>query len=192
MPQLSRDGDDLGANDELIAFKDEGEQEEKPNVSSERDLDDVKSSLVNESETTSSSDSEADRRRKPHPDAESRARYGQVIEEELRKQQSAGLYQPSPYVGYPFFMIPDLGNLCSPYLTNGALSSSGRTKVELVNYIDSLYRPLGHLMTCCLFHPSIHLCGCLFSKRSLCLPLSLLGLLGVFIEEEEEEMCLAI
>ncbi|XP_047229142.1 transcription factor 7-like 1-A isoform X2 [Girardinichthys multiradiatus] len=127
MPQLSRDGDDLGANDELIAFKDEGEQEEKPNVSSERDLDDVKSSLVNESETTSSSDSEADRRRKPHPDAESRARYGQVIEEEMRKQQSAGFYQPSPYVGYPFFMIPDLGNLCSPYLTNGALSSSGRT-----------------------------------------------------------------
>jgi len=58
MPQLSRDGDDLGANDELIAFKDEGEQEEKRNVSAERDLDDVKSSLVNESETNSSSDSE--------------------------------------------------------------------------------------------------------------------------------------
>lgn len=57
MPQLTgADGDDLGANDELIAFKDEGEQEEKRNVSSERDLDDVKSSLVNESE--SSSDSE--------------------------------------------------------------------------------------------------------------------------------------
>lgn len=52
---LASDGD-LGANDELIAFKDEGEQEEKRNVSSERDLDDVKSSLVNESE--SSSDSE--------------------------------------------------------------------------------------------------------------------------------------
>lgn len=51
-------GDDLGANDELIAFKDEGEQEEKRNVSAERDLDDVKSSLVNESETNSSSDSE--------------------------------------------------------------------------------------------------------------------------------------
>lgn len=57
MPQLNGgDGDDLGANDELIAFKDEGEQEEKRNVSAERDLDDVKSSLVNESE--SSSDSE--------------------------------------------------------------------------------------------------------------------------------------
>lgn len=59
MPQLNgEDGDDLGASDELIAFKDEGEREEKRNVSAERDLDDVKSSLVNESETNSSSDSE--------------------------------------------------------------------------------------------------------------------------------------
>ena len=45
----------------------------------------------------------------------------------LRKQQDAGLFQPSPYVGYPFFMIPDLGNLCNPYLANGALTSSART-----------------------------------------------------------------
>lgn len=59
MPQLNGgDGDDLGANDELIAFKDEGEQEEKRNASAERDLDDVKSSLVNESESNNSSDSE--------------------------------------------------------------------------------------------------------------------------------------
>lgn len=65
MPQLNGGGgDDLGANDELISFKDEGEQEEKisENVSSERDLDDVKSSLVNESENnSSSSDSEVSR-----------------------------------------------------------------------------------------------------------------------------------
>ncbi|EDL01743.1 transcription factor 7-like 2, T-cell specific, HMG-box, isoform CRA_d [Mus musculus] len=63
MPQLNGGGgDDLGANDELISFKDEGEQEEKnsENSSAERDLADVKSSLVNESETNqnSSSDSE--------------------------------------------------------------------------------------------------------------------------------------
>lgn len=62
MPQLNGGGgDDLGANDELISFKDEGEQEEKTSehVSAERDLDDVKSSLVNESENnSSSSDSE--------------------------------------------------------------------------------------------------------------------------------------
>nr|2GL7_B Chain B, Transcription factor 7-like 2 [Homo sapiens]2GL7_E Chain E, Transcription factor 7-like 2 [Homo sapiens] len=53
MPQLNGGGgDDLGANDELISFKDEGEQEEKSseNSSAERDLADVKSSLVNESE----------------------------------------------------------------------------------------------------------------------------------------------
>ncbi|TKS89682.1 Transcription factor 7-like 1 HMG box transcription factor 3 [Collichthys lucidus] len=66
MPQLNGGGgDDLGANDEMISFKDEGEQEEKisENSSAERDLADVKSSLVNESETNqnSSSDSEPQR-----------------------------------------------------------------------------------------------------------------------------------
>ncbi|KAI9535757.1 Transcription factor 7-like 1-A, partial [Dissostichus eleginoides] len=111
---LASDGD-LGANDELIAFKDEGEQEEKRNVSSERDLDDVKSSLVNESE--SSSDSEADRRPRTNPDPQSRARHSHLFEEALRRQQD-GLFSAAPYVGYPFFMIPDLGNLCSPYLAN--------------------------------------------------------------------------
>lgn len=127
MPQMnSADGDDLGASDELIAFKDEGEQEEKRNVLSERDLDDVKSSLVNESETNSSSDSEQiDRRPKPREDLESRARQSQLFQEALRRQDG-GLFQPSPYAGYPFFMIPDLGNLCSPYLANGALTPSAR------------------------------------------------------------------
>ncbi|NXF61164.1 TF7L2 factor, partial [Ciccaba nigrolineata] len=67
MPQLNGGGgDDLGANDELISFKDEGEQEEKisENSSAERDLADVKSSLVNESETNqnSSSDSEGEKK----------------------------------------------------------------------------------------------------------------------------------
>uniref|UniRef100_A0A3B3UHG3 Transcription factor 7 like 1a n=1 Tax=Poecilia latipinna TaxID=48699 RepID=A0A3B3UHG3_9TELE len=144
MPQLGRDGDDLGANDELIAFKDEGEQEEKPNVSSERDLDDVKSSLVNESETTNSSDSEADRRPKPHPDVESRARHGQLFQEGPRKQHDTGLFQPSPYVGYPFFMISDLGNLCSPYLTNGALAPTGRTVSQHQTLIGILMATLLH------------------------------------------------
>lgn len=70
MPQLNGGGgDDLGANDEMIAFKDEGEQEEKisENSSAERDLADVKSSLVNESETNqnSSSDSEVSYRLPP-------------------------------------------------------------------------------------------------------------------------------
>lgn len=56
MPQLSSGGgDDQGANDEMISFKDEGEQDEKiqENAFTERDLADLKSSLVNESETSS-------------------------------------------------------------------------------------------------------------------------------------------
>ena len=62
-PPLKRGGGGgRGVNDELISFKDEGEQEEKSSEisSAERDLADVKSSLVNESETNqnSSSDSE--------------------------------------------------------------------------------------------------------------------------------------
>ncbi|KAH0626341.1 hypothetical protein JD844_001277 [Phrynosoma platyrhinos] len=55
MPQLnSGGGDNLGANDEIVAFKDEGkEQEEKSQASifTEGDLADLKSSLVNESES---------------------------------------------------------------------------------------------------------------------------------------------
>ncbi|PIO30961.1 hypothetical protein AB205_0066790, partial [Aquarana catesbeiana] len=53
MPQMnSGEEDDLGASDEMIAFKDEGDQEEKiqENAFTERDLADLKSSLVNESE----------------------------------------------------------------------------------------------------------------------------------------------
>ncbi|TKS83112.1 Transcription factor 7-like 1-A HMG box transcription factor 3-A [Collichthys lucidus] len=65
MPQLSSGGgDDLGANDEMIAFKDEGEQEEKiqENAFTERDLADLKSSLVNESEINQSPNAAAVRR----------------------------------------------------------------------------------------------------------------------------------
>lgn len=68
MPQLNGGGgDDLGANDELISFKDEGEQEEKisENSSAERDLADVKSSLVNESETNQNSSSDSEVRGTP-------------------------------------------------------------------------------------------------------------------------------
>ncbi len=60
MPQLNGGGgDDLGANDEMIAFKDEGDNEEKIRESSftESDLADLKSSLVNESEISQNSNS---------------------------------------------------------------------------------------------------------------------------------------
>ncbi|KAI2659569.1 Transcription factor 7-like 1-A [Labeo rohita] len=129
MPQLNGGGgDDLGANDELISFKDEGEQEEKisENVSSERDLDEVKSSLVNESENnSSSSDSEqTDRRPRARPELESYEKQREHFAEALRRQQDGGFFKGPPYAGYPFLMIPDITN---PYLSNGSLSPSTRT-----------------------------------------------------------------
>ncbi|XP_056585643.1 transcription factor 7-like 1-B [Triplophysa dalaica] len=133
MPQLNGGGgDELGANDEMISFKDEGEQEEKisEDVSAERDLDDVKSSLVNESENnSSSSDSEqTERRSQPRADIESYERAREYFTEALRRQQDGGLFKSPHYPGYPFIMIPDLGN---PYLTNGALSPSARTYLQM-------------------------------------------------------------
>ncbi|XP_068111262.1 transcription factor 7-like 2 isoform X22 [Hyperolius riggenbachi] len=142
MPQLNGGGgDDLGANDEMIAFKDEGEQEEKisDNSSAERDLADVKSSLVNESEThqNSSSDSEAERR--PATRTETfRDKSRDSLEEAAKRQDGGGLFKSPAYPGYPFIMIPDLSN---PYLPNGSLSPTARTCVNV---------PLDlHLASCC-------------------------------------------
>ncbi|XP_015731379.1 transcription factor 7 isoform X5 [Coturnix japonica] len=121
MPQLgSGGGDDLGATDELIAFKDEGEQEEKipENAFTERDLADLKSSLVNESEGSGSPAAAAD------PEAVRRVQDPQrVYQEKLpdhmedgMKHQDPGMYKGSAYSGYPFLMLSD------PYLPNGSMS----------------------------------------------------------------------
>ncbi|NP_571371.2 transcription factor 7-like 1-B [Danio rerio] len=133
MPQLNGGGgDELGANDEMISFKDEGEQEDKisENVSAERDLDDVKSSLVNESENnSSSSDSEqTERRPQPRADLESYEKAREYFTEALRRQQDGCFFKSPHYPGYPFLMIPDLAN---PYLSNGALSPSARTYLQM-------------------------------------------------------------
>uniref|UniRef100_A0A8V5FIF5 CTNNB1 binding N-teminal domain-containing protein n=1 Tax=Melopsittacus undulatus TaxID=13146 RepID=A0A8V5FIF5_MELUD len=127
MPQLNGGGgDDLGANDELISFKDEGEQEEKisENSSAERDLADVKSSLVNESETNQNSSSDSEAERRPPPRSETFRDKSRESLEEAAKRQDGGLFKGPPYPGYPFIMIPDLS---SPYLPNGSLSPTART-----------------------------------------------------------------
>uniref|UniRef100_A0AAX7UIT6 HMG box domain-containing protein n=1 Tax=Astatotilapia calliptera TaxID=8154 RepID=A0AAX7UIT6_ASTCA len=179
MPQLNGGGgDDLGANDEMISFKDEGEQEEKisENVSAERDLDDVKSSLVNESENnSSSSDSEqAERRPQTRPDSESYEKTRDYFSEALRRQQDGGFFKSPHYPGYPFLMIPDLTN---PYLSNGSLSPSARTYLQMkwplldvpgsAGLKDSRSPTPGHLVRCvlsCFF--TVHL---LLTFSSLCL-----------------------
>uniref|UniRef100_UPI003AB09E16 transcription factor 7-like 2 isoform X9 n=1 Tax=Centroberyx gerrardi TaxID=166262 RepID=UPI003AB09E16 len=136
MPQLNGGGgDDLGANDEMISFKDEGEQEEKisENSSAERDLADVKSSLVNESETNQNSSSDSEAERRPPPRSETFRDKTRESLEEAAKRQDGGLFKSPPYPGYPFIMIPDL---TSPYLPNGSLSPTARTLLFQNAYTD--------------------------------------------------------
>ncbi|KAM6951827.1 transcription factor 7-like 2 isoform 3-T3 [Aplochiton taeniatus] len=131
MPQLNGGGgDDLGANDEMIPFKDEGEQEDKisENSSAERDLADVKSSLVNESETNQNSSSDSEAERRPPPRSETFRDKTRESLEEAAKRQDGGLFKSPPYPGYPFIMIPDL---TSPYLPNGSLSPTARTYLQM-------------------------------------------------------------
>ncbi|XP_069754438.1 transcription factor 7-like 2 isoform X7 [Narcine bancroftii] len=128
MPQLnSGGGDDLGANDEMISFKDEGEQEEKISESAltERDLADVKSSLVNESETNQNPASD------PEAIARSRERIYQDkskehIDDVTKQRQDGGMFKGTAYSGYPHFLM-----LQEPYLANGPLSPSSN-KVPVV------------------------------------------------------------
>ncbi|KAM8805984.1 transcription factor 7-like 2 isoform 1-T1 [Eudromia elegans] len=97
MPQLNGGGgDDLGANDELISFKDEGEQEEKisENSSAERDLADVKSSLVNESETNQNSSSDSEAERRPPPRSE-------TFRDKSRESLEEGEYGSGPAAPRP-------------------------------------------------------------------------------------------
>ncbi|XP_015203025.1 transcription factor 7-like 2 isoform X16 [Lepisosteus oculatus] len=148
MPQLNGGGgDDLGANDEMISFKDEGEQEEKisDNSSAERDLADVKSSLVNESETNQNSSSDSEAERRPPPRSETFRDKSRESLEEAAKRQDGGLFKSPPYPGYPFIMIPDL---TSPYLPNGSLSPTARTsnKVPVVQHPHHVH-PLTPLIT---------------------------------------------
>ncbi|XP_041116690.1 transcription factor 7-like 2 isoform X22 [Polyodon spathula] len=148
MPQLNGGGgDDLGANDEMISFKDEGEQEEKisENSSAERDLADVKSSLVNESETNQNSSSDSEAERRPPPRSENFRDKSRESLEEAAKRQDGGLFKSPPYPGYPFIMIPDL---TSPYLQNGSLSPTARTsnKVPVVQHPHHVH-PLTPLIT---------------------------------------------
>ncbi|XP_054610623.1 transcription factor 7 isoform X3 [Dunckerocampus dactyliophorus] len=134
MPQHG--GDDLGATDEMIAFKDEGEQEEKIQESAftERDLADLKSSLVNESEIHQ------------NPAGASALRRGQPAEQRnfnkqldgASKQQDGGVYKTPSYPGYPFLMLPD------PYLPNGSVSPTSN-KVSVVQPSHGMH-PLTSLL----------------------------------------------
>ncbi|XP_031452881.1 transcription factor 7-like 1 isoform X2 [Phasianus colchicus] len=133
MPQLEpAAGDDLGAPDELIAFQDEGEEQDKGagRGSAHGDLDELKSSLVSETEGRAAApggpDAEAER---PPQSRESFQKPRDALAEVVRRQQDGGFFKGPPYPGYPFLMLPELG---TPYLSNGALSPGGaRTYLQM-------------------------------------------------------------
>uniref|UniRef100_A0A671XXB1 Transcription factor 7 n=1 Tax=Sparus aurata TaxID=8175 RepID=A0A671XXB1_SPAAU len=140
MPQLSSGGgDDLGANDEMIAFKDEGEQEEKiqENAFTERDLADLKSSLVNESEINQSPSAAVGARSQQGEQRGFAEKHREHLDG-VSKHQDGGMYKTPTYPGYPFLMLPD------PYLPNSSVSPSSN-KVSVVQQSHGMH-PLTSLL----------------------------------------------
>ncbi|XP_041280605.1 transcription factor 7-like 1 isoform X5 [Onychostruthus taczanowskii] len=168
MPQLEpTGGDDLGAPDELIAFQDEGEEQDKGagRGSAHGDLDELKSSLVSETENrggpgaavgpgpevrrgAAGSRGEAPPARprsahrlspqaeRPPPPRESFQKPRDSLAEVVRRQQDGGFFKGPPYPGYPFLMLPELG---SPYLANGALSPGGARTARTARVLHSCW-----------------------------------------------------
>ncbi|XP_053504081.1 transcription factor 7 isoform X5 [Ictalurus furcatus] len=143
MPQLnSGGGDDLGANDEMIAFKDEGEQDEKieENAFTEGDLADLKSSLVNESEISQNSHPPVVRTGHQEEQRVYEEKHREHLEHlnDVPKPQDGGMYKASTYSGYPFLMLPE------PYHPNGQVSPSAN-KVAVVQQPHGMH-PLTSLL----------------------------------------------
>uniref|UniRef100_A0A673NC14 Transcription factor 7-like 2 n=1 Tax=Sinocyclocheilus rhinocerous TaxID=307959 RepID=A0A673NC14_9TELE len=143
MPQLNGGGgDDLGANDEMIAFKHEGDHEEKIRESAytESDLADLKSSLVNESEISQNSNSVI---RRGHQEDQRIYTDKREHLDDVPKHQDGGMYKAS-YSGYPFLMLPE------PYLPNGPVSPSSNK----VSVVQQGMHPLTPLLPYDHFNPS--------------------------------------
>uniref|UniRef100_A0A8C3V335 Transcription factor 7 like 1 n=1 Tax=Catharus ustulatus TaxID=91951 RepID=A0A8C3V335_CATUS len=150
MPQLEpTGGDDLGAPDELIAFQDEGEEQDKGagRGSAHGDLDELKSSLVSETENRGGPATWAPPEGPIYsPQVQTALRENQGLPQNdlvVRRQQDGGFFKGPPYPGYPFLMLPELG---SPYLANGALSPGGSNKVPVVQHAHHMH-PLTPLIT---------------------------------------------
>ncbi|XP_018607558.1 lymphoid enhancer-binding factor 1-like isoform X3 [Scleropages formosus] len=149
MPQLNGGGgDDLGANDEMISFKDEGEQDEKIQESAftERDLADLKSSLVNESEISQNPGAVTGPgavRRGQQDDQRVYSDKHRDHLDDVSKHQDGGAYKAPAYSGYPFLMLPD------PYLPNGSMSPSS-------NKVSVVQQPHGMHLTSLLPYSNDH------------------------------------
>ncbi|XP_031415639.1 lymphoid enhancer-binding factor 1 isoform X3 [Clupea harengus] len=143
MPQLAGGGGggdpELCATDEMIPFKDEGDPQKEQifaeinHSEEEGDLDEIKSSLVNETETSPHSNNhdctsygEIRWKTGPNPLA---GRHSQIIQdsyhEKLRDHTDDGKHQDMynkghPYSGYPGYIMMNMNN--DSYMNNGSLS----------------------------------------------------------------------
>ncbi|KAM6441362.1 lymphoid enhancer-binding factor 1 isoform 3-T7 [Liasis olivaceus] len=128
MPQLSGGGGDpeLCATDEMIPFKDEGDPQKETifaeisHPEEEGDLADIKSSLVNESETIPNSNGHGHEVSRPGQSQEAYEKGREHPEE--GKHTDGVLYNKGPsYSGYSgYIMMPNMNN--DPYMSNGSLS----------------------------------------------------------------------
>ncbi|KAJ4944651.1 hypothetical protein JOQ06_013194 [Pogonophryne albipinna] len=126
MPQLSGGSGDpeLCATDEMIAFKDEGDPHkeqifaELSHSEEEGDLADIKSSLVNESESSPNSNSHDGMRQSQM----SQDSYHEKHRDHMEEAKLQDLYSKGhQYQGYPGYSIM-MSNMNDNYMSNGSIS----------------------------------------------------------------------
>ncbi|XP_059197574.1 lymphoid enhancer-binding factor 1 isoform X5 [Centropristis striata] len=163
MPQLSGGGGDpeLCATDEMIPFKDEGDPHkeqifaELSHSEEEGDLADIKSSLVNESESSPNSNSHDAARQSQIPQDSYHEKHRDHSEDgKLQDLYSKG----HPYQGYPGYIM--MSNMNDSYMNNGSISppmprTSNKVPVvqpshavhpltPLITYSDEHFAPGSH------------------------------------------------
>ncbi|KAK1886076.1 Lymphoid enhancer-binding factor 1 [Dissostichus eleginoides] len=125
MPQLSGGSGDpeLCATDEMIAFKDEGDPHkeqifaELSHSEEEGDLADIKSSLVNESESSPNSNSHDGMRQSQM----SQDSYHEKHRDHMEEAKLQDLYSKGhQYQGYPGYIM--MSNMNDNYMSNGSIS----------------------------------------------------------------------
>ncbi|XP_072563762.1 lymphoid enhancer-binding factor 1 isoform X1 [Paramormyrops kingsleyae] len=153
MPQLAGGGDpELCATDEMIPFKDEGDPQKEQifaeisHSEEEGDLADIKSSLVNESETSPNSNSHDLARQSQMPPGAYHEKHREHPDDGKHQQDLYG--KGHPYSGYPGYVM--MSNVSGDsFMSNGSLSPPmARTsnKVPVVQPSHAVH-PLTPLIT---------------------------------------------
>ncbi|XP_055771311.1 lymphoid enhancer-binding factor 1-like [Salvelinus fontinalis] len=158
MPQLAGGGGggdpELCATDEMIPFKDEGDQEQifaelSHSEEDEGDLADIKSSLVHESETSPNSNHDGTRQSQISQDS-----YHEKHRDHHDDGKHLDMYNKGhPYSGYPgYIMMTNMNN--DSYMNNGSLSPPMPRTVSPVSLYLHQSITSTHLSSLCIFTAS--------------------------------------